>query len=144
MTGPAADRPVADRVGVRLPGHLRAAGAGDLLGRWVTETPAPHGFGPDPAPPTPPPGDPCRPSLTFDPTGVAGYDGCNHQGGSWAVGPDGLFVCSPIASTLALCAGQDLSRPLEATVRVGFDGAVLVGIGAAGQETLRLIRADPV
>lgn len=127
--------PVTDEIRQRLgrtttlPTHLEPATPERLLGRWL---PA-DGSGA---------GAPEQPSAEFRADGSwGGTDGCNGQGGRWVADDGGALLATQGAQTAVGCRDMvGVGGWVTAAVVAGFDGEVLVLIGADGTETGRLVR----
>ncbi|MCU7728100.1 hypothetical protein ODJ79_30660 [Actinoplanes sp. KI2] len=109
-----------------LPASLTPATPAALLGQWRPVTaPAPQ---PDAY-------------VEFrNGTRWTGSDGCNGEGGRWAVGPAGSFVATNGPSTAVGCNNVPVGGWLDSARRVGLDGTVLVLLDSAGNECGRLRR----
>ncbi|MFP5023281.1 META domain-containing protein [Pseudonocardia phyllosphaerae] len=111
-TGPAASGP-------------RAATAADLLGRWFPADGTGQG----------------RVFAEFEPDGSwHGSDGCNGQGGTWSLGPDGTVDATANPSTLIGCENLPLASWVATARRVTLDGPALVLRDGGGGELGRLVR----
>jgi hypothetical protein len=112
-----------------LPGGLRAATAATLVGRWLAP-PSDRAVGGAPS------------FLDFRADGTwSSSDGCNGNGGRWALGPDGALVSSLGPSTLVLCAGSPTAGWLQQASRAGLAGRTLTLFAPSGQVVGRLTRA---
>ncbi|MFF2388563.1 hypothetical protein [Agromyces sp. NPDC058104] len=110
-----------------LPVGLTAVEADDLLGRWV---PAGGSFASDP-------------HVDFLASGTwTGSDGCNGQGGRWAVEGDGELLVTSGPSTLIGCDGAPAPGWVAGAASAAFDDTELVLIDRDGAELGRLVRDD--
>jgi hypothetical protein len=108
-----------------LPANLRPATAADLVGTWK---PALPGANPKQ-----------HVTIKADHT-WEGSDGCNGQGGRWAVEGPGAVLTVGGGSTMIGCSGQDQAPRFEVARGAGFDGTTLVLIDAGGKEVGHLRR----
>ena len=67
-------------------------------------------------------------------------DGCNIQGGRWALDGPGTLLTIGGGSTMIGCAGQDTAPGFADARHAGFDGTTLVLTDAEGKEVGRLQR----
>ncbi|MEQ3540525.1 META domain-containing protein [Pseudonocardia tropica] len=103
----------------------RAAVAADLTGvRWLPADGAAQG----------------RAFAEFAPDGTwTGSDGCNGQGGDWALDGDGALRATANPSTLIACENVPVARWVAEAVHAEADGPDLLLHGTAGAP-VRLVR----
>lgn len=119
----AADRERLDRRPPSFPAGVRPAEAAELVGTWVL--PGEDGAGRN------------WPHATFGSDGTwFGSDGCNGQGGRWALAAGALLTGSGIQTAI----GCENIAVLSGAVLAAFDGETLVLIGEQGQEIRRAVR----
>lgn len=108
-----------------LPGGWARAGASDLVGRWLPADP-----------PT------TRAYVELHPSGAwRGSDGCNHSGGRWVAGPDGLLLAISGPHTLIACDNIPIDGWLVGAARAALADGDVVLFDRAGDEIARLRRA---
>jgi len=107
-----------------LPAGLVPADAATLVGRW-----APTGRVAN------------APFVELADDGTwQGSDGCNASGGSWGADSGGRLLATSGISTMIGCDGAAVPVWLSTAGRAGFDGEILVLVGADGAEIGRLAR----
>lgn len=101
-----------------LPRGVTAASRGYVLGKWLPMTSARANS---------------RAFVEFKADGTwSGSDGCNGAGGSYVVGPDGMFVATNGASTLVGCNNSPLPDWPPQAGRVGMRNGQLVFVDSSG------------
>jgi heat shock protein HslJ len=99
----------------------------DLVGRWVPYPVRKY--------------DAQTPFATFAGDGSwTGSDGCNGQGGTWTLGPDGAFHTVDGPSTLIGCDGAPIGVWIAQTAKVRLQGSVLELLDVAGQPLAKLTK----
>jgi len=101
-----------------LPSGITAVSAARVVGRWVPL----HGSWPRPA------------FVSFATDGKwSGSDGCNGAGGTYVLGPDGLFLATSGPSTLVGCNNAPLASWPAQSRRIGIEKGQLVFTGPDGK-----------
>ena len=110
-----------------VPAGLQPASAEQLMMRWL---------------PTGPKRGNDKAYLEFLRSGRwTASDGCNGQGGKYALGADGELLTTSGASTLIGCDGSPVGNWATEARRAALDGEVLVLLDASGREIGRCKRA---
>jgi len=105
-----------------LPAGLTPAVTERLIGRWL------------------PVGAPTSTAFVSfaDNRSWTGSDGCNGIGGRWLIGSAGALLATSGPQTLIGCLNIAIADWLFAAALAGFDGEIMVLVGADGNETGRL------
>ena len=113
-----------------LPSDVSPAARGDVIGRWL------------PLPKERPQQSPDAAYVAFDADGTyKGSDGCNGDGGRWALGPDGVILATSGASTAIGCDTSPLSGWPPQAGRLGLRAGHLVFVDPAGKILGEAVRA---